>query len=192
VIDQGKREAGYAHRREWRQPGSDLVQHLVDLLERSFRLLVALPTLLAHGNGRVHARDKQAERFDRDCQTPQRVRQRGDVNPLRLHEQHDLDTDSSRLVTRLLQRRRIDPDGGCWHWQGRRDRCGYGRITVAHRRWSVHRLAASLWLGLEPASGLHVLHRYHTPSCFRPDHLYLGTAADNTNDRNRRRTRSAR
>ena len=87
------------------------------------------------------------------------------------------------LIGRLLAKRQIDPVTGCWEWQGRRDRWGYGRITVSHRRLSVHRLAASLFLGLELESELHVLHRCDNPGCFRPDHLYLGTNADNVRDR---------
>jgi len=104
---------------------------------------------------------------------------------------HHLDgTSDERLVTRLLAKRRLDSDTGCWLWQGRRDRWGYGRITVSHRRWSVHRLAAHLYLGLDPESHLHVLHRCHTPPCFRPDHLYLGTNADNIRDRVGRREKA--
>jgi hypothetical protein len=99
----------------------------------------------------------------------------------------DATSDDSPLVARLLARGRIDPDSGCWLWQGRRDKWGYGRITVSHRRWSVHRLSAHLFLGLDPESDLHVLHRCHTPACFRPDHLYLGTNADNVRDRKARR-----
>ena len=95
------------------------------------------------------------------------------------------------MTARLLTGRRIDPVTGCWLWHGRRDQWGYGRITVCHRRWSVHRLAAHLYLDLDPVSGLHVLHRCHNPPCFRPDHLYLGTNADNVRDRMQRRHRPA-
>jgi hypothetical protein len=44
-----------------------------------------------------------------------------------------------------------------------------------------------LFLGLDPESDLHVLHRCHNPACFRPEHLYLGTNADNVRDRIARR-----
>jgi hypothetical protein len=91
--------------------------------------------------------------------------------------------DAGLLEARLLSLRSIDPATGCWEWQGRRDRWGYGRITVRHRRYSVHRLAASLFLGFELSSELHVLHRCDNPCCFRPDHLFLGTHADNMRDR---------
>ena len=91
---------------------------------------------------------------------------------------HDL-----RLLGRLLARRRINPLTGCWEWQGRRDRWGYGRITIAHRRYSVHRLSAALFLGFDLTSPLHILHRCHNPPCFRPDHLRPGTHHENMRDR---------
>jgi hypothetical protein len=88
-----------------------------------------------------------------------------------------------RLAERLLAARTIDPITGCWEWQGRRDRWGYGRITVAHRRYSVHRLSASLFLGFDLTSPLHILHRCHNPACFCPDHLRPGTHQENMCDR---------
>lgn len=97
---------------------------------------------------------------------------------------------SQALIGRLLAKRQIDRVTGCWEWQGRRDRWGYGRITVSHRRLSVHRVAASLFLGLELESELHVLHRCDNPGCFRPDHLYLGTNEDNVSDRISKRASS--
>jgi hypothetical protein len=87
---------------------------------------------------------------------------------------HDL-----RLLERLLARRTINPLTGCWEWQGRRDRWGYGRITIAHRRYSVHRLSAALFLGFDLTSPLHILHRCHNPPCFCPDHLRPGTHQEN-------------
>ncbi|MGZ6639363.1 MAG: HNH endonuclease [Solirubrobacteraceae bacterium] len=72
---------------------------------------------------------------------------------------------------------------GCWELQGRRDRWGYGRITVAHRRHSVHRLAGALFLDFDLASKLYILHRCHNPPCFRPDHLRPGTHLENMRDR---------
>jgi HNH endonuclease len=86
-------------------------------------------------------------------------------------------------IERLLSKRQIDSLSGCWEWQGRRDRWGYGRITIAHRRRSVHRVAASLFLDFDLESPLHILHRCDNPPCFNPDHLYAGTNVDNVRDR---------
>lgn len=91
---------------------------------------------------------------------------------------HDL-----RLRERLLARRGIDPLTGCWEWQGRRDRWGYGRITTAHRRYAVHRLSAALFLGFDLTSPLHILHLCHNPPCFCPDHLRPGSHQENMRDK---------
>ena len=59
---------------------------------------------------------------------------------------------------------------------------GYGRIKVRGRRVLVHRLAYELTYGEVP-EGMKVLHRCDNPPCWRPDHLYAGTSADNMRDR---------
>ena len=128
--------------------------------------------------------DEQRQSFDRDSQTADSISHHDhlDLDPLFLHHR-DATSEHDPLVARLLAKRQLDPETGCWLWRGRRDKWGYGRITVAHRRWSVHRLAATVYLDLDPASELHVLHRCDNPACFRPDHLYVGTNADNVRDR---------
>src|SRR6185436_9566237 len=50
------------------------------------------------------------------------------------------------------------------------------------RRVYVHRLAAHLFLGFDLDSPLFVLHYCDTPRCFRPEHLFTGTAQDNIRD----------
>ncbi|MGE5151085.1 MAG: HNH endonuclease [Rhodospirillaceae bacterium] len=99
-----------------------------------------------------------------------------------------LDGKAARLdvVERLLAKRSVNPETGCWEWQGRRDRCGYGRITVAHRRYAVHRLSAAVFLGFDLVSPLQILHGCHNPACFNPEHLRPGTHQENTQDRRRR------
>jgi hypothetical protein len=49
------------------------------------------------------------------------------------------------------------------------------------RTLHAHRLAYFLTFGPIP-DGLWVLHHCDNPSCCRPDHLFLGTAADNVAD----------
>ena len=59
---------------------------------------------------------------------------------------------------------------------------GYGRFRpTGEKVITAHRFAWKLWRGLIP-DGLCVLHHCDTPSCVNPEHLFLGTVADNTND----------
>jgi hypothetical protein len=77
---------------------------------------------------------------------------------------------------------------GCWTWTGQTDKAKvlkYGRFTYSSqgRRRSVraHRMMWELVNG-PIANGLFVLHKCDNPLCVRPEHLYLGTALDNTWD----------
>lgn len=76
----------------------------------------------------------------------------------------------------------------CWEWQGAtRSQNGYGWVYVPGEGPEfAHRVAWSLSRGVaapKKQSGFYVLHHCDNPLCCRPTHLYLGTQAENGDDR---------
>ena len=96
-------------------------------------------------------------------------------------------------VTKTLQQRFEEkyipePMSGCWLWTASVNDKGYGKLSISAGIWKkAHRISWEINVGPIPkGSGYHgtcVLHKCDVPSCVNPDHLFLGTNADNIYDR---------
>ena len=75
----------------------------------------------------------------------------------------------------------IKTQNGCLEWQGLRFPSGYGRSTYGGKNEYTHRLAYEIEFGKIP-DGLWILHKCNNPPCINLDHLYAGTAKDNSRD----------
>ena len=75
--------------------------------------------------------------------------------------------------------------GPCWEWTGARDAYGYGAFSFRGRPRKTHRLSWGIHRGLIPG-GLCILHKCDNEPCINPDHLFLGTKKDNSQDMSRK------
>ena len=81
---------------------------------------------------------------------------------------------------------KVEKTDSCWFWTAAIGGRGYGSFGIGGRSprgrtHPAHRVAWELANGSIP-NGLWVLHRCDNKRCVRVDHLYLGTARENSRD----------
>jgi hypothetical protein len=97
------------------------------------------------------------------------------------------DPTTGRILSRPLGDRlweKVEKTETCWLWTGAMYMTGYGCIKAGpgdRKMLLTHRVAYELKYGPIP-EGLLVCHTCDVRRCVRPDHLFLGSIADNIKD----------
>ena len=95
------------------------------------------------------------------------------------------------VLRALLERMRICEHGiecpyCCWEWQLSTHRFGYGQCVYQGKLYHAHRLMYVLWNNTVLVEGRQVLHHCDFASYSNMWHLFLGTAAKNMEDAQRK------
>jgi|Wag4MinimDraft_6_1082665.scaffolds.fasta_scaffold02228_9 hypothetical protein len=72
-------------------------------------------------------------------------------------------------------------NNGCIVFTGSRQASGHGEIAYKGRKFRAHRLSYITHVGPIP-QGMVICHKCDNPPCINPEHLFLGTQADNLKD----------
>jgi hypothetical protein len=73
----------------------------------------------------------------------------------------------------------ITVGGKCEIWQGAKDKDGYGLVKIRGKQMKAHRVAKEIEVGRKLKKEECVMHLCDNPSCFRKEHLKVGTVAQN-------------
>jgi len=80
----------------------------------------------------------------------------------------------------------LGPKGTCWEWTAGKNNGGYGHFAESvfsgkRKIWKAHRFSYFLERGSIP-DGMLICHTCDNRSCCNPDHLWAGSAKDNSDD----------
>ncbi len=96
-------------------------------------------------------------------------------------EPFDITFITQHIIDRFWSR--VTKTDTCWIWQGKPQiNTGYGRMFFNHKEHLAHRLAYMIQYQIDPFP-YDVLHTCDNPLCVKKEHLFLGNAKTNAEDR---------
>lgn len=70
----------------------------------------------------------------------------------------------------------------CWEWLGAKDKDDYGDFSANLKKNKAHRVSYVIYNKTFIPKGSLVLHSCDNPSCINPNHLFIGSVQDNSDD----------
>jgi len=96
---------------------------------------------------------------------------------------HKLDDEAyKKFWVERVMLRTTKTESGCWLWQGTKHTAGYGLTTYRSKAVQIHRRMYMLTHKVDLRSDQLVCHHCDVRLCHNPDHLWVGTPFDNTQD----------
>jgi len=92
-----------------------------------------------------------------------------------------IDVYNANIQKIIKQKSKLDPETGCWNWQGAKGPRKYGSMRYKGKTNTPHKVSRIVFNGPVPP-GMIVRHLCNNQRCVNPEHLGIGTQKENVRD----------